>query len=401
MNKNNETNEIISNIIGILSRDELSQKEKISNAGIISIADYLNKSTNNLINSVENKTQSSCHIQNDENLINQGEYDMKYITKRKDGRYMIRLTINGKRVYRYTKTIKEAQNILSTLKKDKRYSSKEFITKHFTLEEWTNKYMLDYKKDSVSERTYNDTLNLFKIINKQYGKTKINSLTTIMLQEFFNKIKKSRNKEKLQIYLNACLETATNLGYIKLNPMKAVKKEKRIKTKNTGYNFDEQVKILNAIKNTDIEKEIYIYLLTGCRPNELPPNENFDFENNFIIVNGTKNKNAEERFVDMSEEFKNYIKPYIEAGQRLSEKEISKKFKEICLSIGIEKPLLYKLRHTFASNHFTLGTNAKLVQSWMGHGSVSLTLDIYTDIDRRSSKEKICKLYNNFYFLSH
>lgn len=98
----------------------------------------------------------------------------------------------------------------------------------------------------------------------------------------------------------------------------------------------------------------------------MPPSSNFDFENNYIIVNGTKNDNAKERFVDISKEFAKYIKPYIEANKRPTERYVAKKFKEICLSIGIEKPLLYRLRHTFATNHFTLGTNAKIVQSWMG-----------------------------------
>ena len=32
---------------------------------------------------------------------------------------------------------------------------------------------------------------------------------------------------------------------------------------------------------------------------------------------------------------------------------------------------------------------------------VFTTLDIYTDIDRRSSKEKIIQLYNDFYFIGH
>lgn len=59
---------------------------------------------------------------------------------------------------------------------------------------------------------------------------------------------------------------------------------------------------------------------------------------------------------------------------------------------------LYRLRHTFATNHFTLGTPAKRVQEWLGHGSISLTLDTYTDIDRTASAESIKKLYNRYYY---
>jgi len=38
------------------------------------------------------------------------------------------------------------------------------------------------------------------------------------------------------------------------------------------------------------------------------------------------------------------------------------------------------------------------VQYWMGHSTIKLTLDIYTDIDKTATKEKIRNLYENFYF---
>ncbi|MGN1208433.1 MAG: tyrosine-type recombinase/integrase, partial [Christensenellales bacterium] len=204
--------------------------------------------------------------------------------------------------------------------------------------------------------------------------------------------------EKIQIHLNAILQKAEDVSLIKKNPFKAVIKEKRTKYKRDSYKYDEQVTILNAIKGTKIEQEIYIYLLTGCRPNELPPNTNFDFDNNFVIINGTKNESSKYRVVDMSEEFKTYIKPYIDKGERVQVKEISNQFSIICEENGISKPSLYRLRHTFATNHFILKTPPKQVQEWMGHSSITMTMDVYTDIDRTASREKIQKLYNNFYF---
>ena len=84
-------------------------------------------------------SQKLGHIQNDENFINQGEYDdMKYVTKRKDGRYMIRLTMNGKRISRYANSIKDAQLVLSEMKRQKKFNSGEYIQTHFTLEQMQN-----------------------------------------------------------------------------------------------------------------------------------------------------------------------------------------------------------------------------------------------------------------------
>lgn len=35
----------------------------------------------------------------------------------------------------------------------------------------------------------------------------------------------------------------------------------------------------------------------------------------------------------------------------------------------------------------------------MGHTSTTITLDTYTDIDKTATKEKILKLYNNYYYI--
>lgn len=320
---------------------------------------------------------------------------MKGITLRKDGRYIIRRTINHKTITKYAKTIKDAQKIYTKLK---RLNEKGEEQKVYTFKLWVNEWLEKYKKPFIKERSFKDIVNIISDILKVFGNYKINNITTSNIQNYLNKINKSRSKEKLQTYFNAILQKAEDIGIINKNPFKAVIKEKKGKYKNTSFNYNEQCKILEIIKNSEIEKEIYIYLLTGCRPNERPASKNFDFINNIVTINGTKNENAKERKIEMSQEFANYIKPYIEENKRPKQCLIVKMFKELCEKNGINKPLLYRLRHTFATNHFTIGTNTKQVQEWLGHYSSSLTLDVYTDIDKTASKEKIIKLYNNFYF---
>lgn len=77
--------------------------------------------------------------------------------------------------------------------------------------------------------------------------------------------------------------------------------------------------------------------------------------------------------------------------------EIRKEFKQICKAQKINATKLYVLRHTFASNYFAIGIPTKYVQQWLGHSSIILTMDIYTDTDENSTKNKIQKLYNNYY----
>ena len=332
-------------------------------------------------------------------LNNQGAENMKNITKRKDNRYMIRKTINGERITKYARTKLEAKQILKNLSKNYVAIEKKETKVDYTLKEYSEIWLNLYKKGFIAPKSFSAIKGFVTRITNCLGNIKLKELTTYQIQEYLNTLPKSRAKEKICIYFNSILQKAFDTNLINNNPFKAVVKDKKIIFKNNSYTYIEQQKILQAIKNTDIEHEIMIYLMTGCRPNELPKNEDFDFKNNLINIYGTKNSNALHRQIEMSKEFMQYIQPYLTIKQIQAEKYVSRKFIKICNNIGISKPLLYRLRHTFATNHFTLGTQPKIVQQWLGHSKISITLDTYTDIDRTASKNKIIELYNNFYYI--
>ena len=355
----------------------------------------------NFKNEIKQEIKNCVNLSNNQSykLTYEGVEDMKGITLRKDGRYSIRKTIDGKNYIKYARTLAEAKKIYTKLKKVRYY---EDPTKtDFTLEKW-NKYWLEtFKKPFILQKSYHDIELIINKINEKLGKIKLDKLQAIKIQKFLNEFSKGRTKERIQTYFNATLQKATDLGIIKINPFKAIVKEKKGKYKNYCFSYEEQKAILTELDNTNIKQEILIYLMTGCRPNELPKNENFNFAANLITINGTKNENAKHRVVEMSKNFTEYIKPYILAGCRLKVKDISEDFKSVCKKLNIKKPLLYRLRHTFASNHFILQTPIKLIQEWLGHSTISLTLDIYTDYDKTASKEKIKDLYNNFYYIAN
>lgn len=321
--------------------------------------------------------------------------DMKNITKRDDGRYMIRKVVDGQRITLYANTQAEAREKLQNIKKRKVKTKQQKPT----LQEYCERWYEIYKEPFVKHNTKLEICRILNIIYKSMGDIRINKLTTQIIQIQLNKMTKNRTKEKVCTYLNAVLQKAADTNIINLNPFNAVILDKKIKSKRNALTYLEQEKLLEAIKGTNIEHEIMTYLMCGCRPSELPTNENFDFKNNIINVYGTKNKNAEHRAVRMSQNFADYMMPYLETNTMKSKDYVMECYKNICKKIKLQENTLYTLRHTFATNHFTLGTPAKRVQTWLGHGSVQLTLDTYTDIDETSSKEKIIKLYNNFYYV--
>ena len=339
-------------------------------------------------------------LKNGDMAHSKGEETMKNITKRKDNRYIIRKVINGKRVTKYAKTQTEAKNILRQLIKQTKIYQIEG-PKNYTFEEYAQFWLDTYRKPFIKTKSYYEINMFIRRINTRFGKHTLNIITTNEIQDYFNSMPRSRVKEKIFTYFNSIMKKAVDTGIITRNPLNAVIKEKKVKCKNNAYVYAEQIKILEAIKGTDIEHEVITYLMCGCRPNELPSKSQFDFENKIINIYGTKTENAMHRQIEMSELYSNYMQEYFEKHNMQAERYVSRKFNKLCIQVGIEKPLLYRLRHTFATNHFTLGTQPKIVQHWLGHSNISMTLDTYTDIDKTASKDKIQTLYNNFYYIKN
>ena len=48
----------------------------------------------------------------------------------------------------------------------------------------------------------------------------------------------------------------------------------------------------------------------------------------------------------------------------------------------------HTFRHTFATRCFEAGIDAKVVQKFLGHYSISITLDLYTHITNEKAKEE-------------
>lgn len=54
----------------------------------------------------------------------------------------------------------------------------------------------------------------------------------------------------------------------------------------------------------------------------------------------------------------------------------------------------HALRHTFATRCFEVGIEAKVVQGFLGHYSIAITLDLYTHVTDNKAKSEMEKLQN-------
>jgi integrase len=76
------------------------------------------------------------------------------------------------------------------------------------------------------------------------------------------------------------------------------------------------------------------------------------------------------------------------AGTMLGERNIRREMEHIAKATKIKTHLTpHVLRHTFATRMIEKGANVKALSKIMGHSTVQMTLDLYTDITKEFTKE--------------
>lgn len=167
------------------------------------------------------------------------------ITKRKDGRYMGRYTVEGKRYAVYGDTFEETRvkltEVLANIDK-----GTFIISSNSTLSHWLREWLVDFALPTVKQSTYVSYEAYARLhIEPALGRIKLSDLTVERFQRFFNQKHITTDSEKglsekslrnLYNMLHNCLEQAVINGHLMRNPINGVKlpivpkREKRILT---------------------------------------------------------------------------------------------------------------------------------------------------------------------------
>ena len=360
----------------------------------------INEKNQNIVGRLEAIKNSDANNYVFQNLLEEDK--VKNIILRNDGLYMGRKQINGKRVSVYARTYAECLKKLKQTRHILKKLSQKHEEKEYMLYDWLKEWYETYKMRFVSLDTSNKINRVIREIKNYFKNQTLKSLKTLDIQKFLNTYPTSRKKEFITLYFNACLQKAEDLNMIEKNPFKAVVKEKRLNNIREGYSLKEQKTILKEIKGTELEPVILFYLVTGIRKDEL---KTFNIETDInkktktIKIKSEKKRNSRHLFreIDVTEELIALVKNNKESF-KLDTNYIYRELKKI-LDKNKIKSGLHRLRHTFATNHFYLGTPVKMVSAWLGHETVELTQNIYTHIDRSITKSDVLALYGSLYFL--
>ncbi len=377
------------------------------------------------------------------------------ISKRKDGRYMARYTLDGKRYAIYGSTFEEVRvkltESLSNIDK-----GTHVIASNSTLSQWLREWLVTYALPTVKQSTYISYESYVRLhLEPELGTTKLTALSVEQLQRFFNQKQKTLSSKSLRnIYnmLHICLNQALINGHIVRNPIQGVKLPPIPKQEITILSPEEQTALHAAAEESPTLAAfgIILTLSTGVRLGELLGLQwgDLDHANHTVrirrtvgrlqrvdedgklikketgvptteIVARTPKSVTAQRVIPLFPKVWEDLMLYHDKQQaQLSKQGIlltstspifststgavyeprtyEDLFKRTLKSAGLSGIHFHSLRHTFATRALEAGMDVKVLSSILGHAQASTTLNLYAHAlpdHKRKSMEKMSAFY--------
>lgn len=316
----------------------------------------------------------------------------------------------------------------------------------FLVTEWYAYWLENFKTPTVKKGTVDSYNKIFHLYIEPFlGDRRLSEVTSQEVQVFYNELSKN-DYSKATITLIHALVTnmfrhAYRLEIIPKNPIDHIilprgrqKQERHVLTR------EEQDILLRYLVGNEIEELVIFALATGMRLGEITGLtwENVDFEKNEVYVKEILKRDPKGVFYkDVPKTAKSLrtipLLPQITErlgrlkklqdkrrlagrmpkaheyaalgrlvftrpdGSPYSDLQLCRRLKRVVAEINrddIEFPPItpHCLRHTFATRALENGISAKVVQEFLGHSSVKLTLDLYTHVMHQTKAEEMQKM---------
>lgn len=377
----------------------------------------------------------------------------EYLSQRTNGSYMARFTDRfGKRKCFYSMNLKEVKaQLQEALYEDKKRINISDDT--ITLDEWFEKWLTIHKYKTICLNTKRHYIHVFKKqISPVLGKKKLCDITQLMVRELINQLDKDgyqyETKSKVKILLVDMFDKAIVDDFARKNPARGIKivreecDEKHVRV----LTNEEQQLFFECCKGTFYDNLFVFSVNTGLRPGEACALkwEDIDLENNEVIINKTlvyqkfegdtqktfhfdppKTKQSK-RKVPLNKTAlialkKQKLQSDIVKAKSLKTNDVADEFKDLLFVTKVGTPInavvyndaivrvideinsmrdpldefekfsAHCFRHTFATRCFESGIQPKTVQTYLGHASLKMTMDLYTHVLDDKKKEEMNK----------
>ncbi len=367
------------------------------------------------------------------------------ITQRKDGLYQGRYTDRfGKKQTIYEKKLTDLRkNLAKAIAENENFVS---VSQNITLDAWFDRWMKIYKEKSVRPNTKREYTHIYyKNISPYWGNRNINSLVKSDIQWLIDKAHEDNyqyeRQNKIKVILTDMFSRAIEDNLMVRNPTSGVKLRADKKAVAKAMTLEEQNTFFDFCKNTFYDNLFNVAVNTGLRPGELFALQLSDvnMDDGYIDVNKTlvyqkylddehktfhveppKTKQSY-RKVPINSVCRMYLERQFELKKVVSQKRPKQKneylfvtkfntplnsviysdaIKAVIRQINLMRSFDnqfevfsgHTFRHTFATRCFEAGVNGKVVQAYLGHASLKMTMDLYTHVTEEKSTIDIEKI---------
>lgn len=367
------------------------------------------------------------------------------ITQRKDGLYQGRYTDRfGKKQTIYDKKLTDLRkNLAKAIAENENFVS---VSQNITLDAWFDRWMKIYKEKSVRPNTKREYTHIYqKSISPYLGNRNINSLVKSDIQWLIDKAHEDNyqyeRQNKIKVILTDMFSRAIEDNLMVRNPTSGVKLRADKKVVAKALTLEEQNTFFDFCKNTFYDNLFNVAVNTGLRPGELFALQLSDvnMDDGYIDVNKTlvyqkylddehktfhveppKTKQSY-RKVPINSVCRMYLERQFELKKVVSQKRPKQKneylfvtkfntplnsviysdaIKAVIRQINLMRSFDnqfevfsgHTFRHTFATRCFEAGVNGKVVQAYLGHASLKMTMDLYTHVTEEKSTIDIEKI---------
>ena len=303
------------------------------------------------------------------------------------------------------------------------------------------KYLMDFLekyKPNLSITTYNCYIRICKkYINPMLGNIKLNDLKPIHIQNYVDDLVGILSPQTIKIHiniLNLALKRAYKLKLVKYDIVDCIEVPKNKKFKSEVYDQKDIAKLLETIKNTDLELPINLAIGLGLRISEVLwlSWSDIDFTENTITIEKITARDSgkvilkepktdtSKRTISAPKEvmamLKDYKRKYLQDKLQgkikdcnllfldknenpIAEDVLSKKFSRFLKKHNLKHIRFHDLRHS----HVTLLINAKVpikvISERVGHSNVNTTLNIYSHTLKEMDQEASEKISESIFKL--
>ena len=370
------------------------------------------------------------------------------ISQRKDGIYQARYVDRwGKRRSLYDSDLRKIRVALAeAIASNVNYTS---IKEEVSLDAWYEQWIEIYKEKSVRPNTKREYDFIYKKnISPVFGGRKLNSFVKSDIQRLIDRLHDEgygyERQTKVKIILRDMFQRALEDNLVLNNPVSGicVRADKEMNAR--ALTLDEQNIFFEYAQNTFYENLFQVAINTGMRPGELfaLQLEDIHLDEGYIDVNKTlvyqkyltdqrkefhveppKTKQSF-RKVPINSVCRTYLEKQMEQKSVVSTKA-PKQYNDYLFVTKYNTPLNSQIysdairavireinykrtvdnlfqtfsghtfRHTFATRCFEAGVEPKVVQGYLGHATLKMTMDLYTHITDDKSKSDIEKIVSS------